>query len=108
MATVTQIKAEPAPSLDARAARREAHDLIAITFDIPSGQYRDEYSDERIAKETGVSVEWVKQRRDDEFGPMKEPGEIALMRKELADALVAVNAIKARFDKFAATKGWAA
>lgn len=108
MVTVAQIKSAPAPSFDAKAARRDAHELIAITFDIPTGQYRDEYSDERIAKETGVSIEWVKQRREDEFGPMKEPDELAQMRKQLADAAEAVAEIKARFEKLCTTKGWAA
>lgn len=77
MATPPQKNTEIAPSFDAKAARRDAHDLIAISFDIQSGQYRDDYSDDRIAKETGLSVEWVKQRREDEFGPLKEPCELA-------------------------------
>ena len=108
MATVTPINPDPTPSFDAKAARREAHDLIAITFDISAGQYKDDYSDQRIAIETGVAVDWVKQRREDDFGPLKEPGELSVMRKELAEVEAVVAAIKVRFDKLSASKGWAA
>lgn len=114
MATVTQIKAEPAPSLDARAARREAHDLIAITFDIAAGQYRDEYSDQRIAKETGVSLDWVKQRREEEFGPLKEPQEfrelrdqIAAMNERIASLVNEATALDGKLKGMAKSAGWA-
>lgn len=101
-------KPEPAPTFDAKAARREAHELIAMTFNIPTGQYSDGYSDERIAKETGIGVDWVKQRREDEFGPLKEPDELTAMRKQLADAAAKVESIKSQFDQLCAAKGWAA
>lgn len=105
---VTKLAAVPTPAFDAKAARREAHDLIAMTFSIPTGQYSDGYSDERIAKETGISLDWVKQRREEEFGSLKQPDELAQMRKELADAAEAVAEIKARFEKLCTNKGWAA
>lgn len=114
MATVTQIKAEPVPSFDARAARREAHDLIAITFDIAAGQYRDEYSDQRIAKETGVSLDWVKQRREEEFGPLKEPQEfrelrdqIAAMNERIASLVNEATALDGKLKGMAKSAGWA-
>lgn len=101
-------KLESVPTFDAKAARREAHDLIAMTFNIPTGQYNDGYSDERIAKETGIGVDWVKQRREDEFGPLKEPDELTAMRKQLAEAAAKVESIKSQFDQLCAAKGWAA
>lgn len=71
----------------AKAARREAHDRIAVYFDIPNGSYTDGYSDQRIAEETGVAVAWVKQRREEEFGVIKMP-------KEISDLYVRANEIE--------------
>lgn len=65
--------ATTAPSPDARAARREAHEHIALYFDIATGLYTDGYSDARIAKETGVAEDWVKHRREEEFGQLADP-----------------------------------
>lgn len=105
VSTVTPIKS-PAP--DPRAQRRDAHALIELYFDIPGGRYKEGYSDERIAKETGIAPAWVKQRREDEFGPLKQPDELADMRAQLAEAEKAVAEIKARFDKLCVKQGWAA
>lgn len=122
MATVTTIKpnavsAAPAPSgptPDAKAARREAHDRIAIFYDLASGRYKDGYSDQRIAEETGVAVAWVKSRREEEFGPLKEPEEIRELREELAaldfqqnNLLARFKDINARLDAFCKANGFA-
>lgn len=83
--TVTPISSAVtvAPSVDAKAARREAHDRIAIYFNIEKGAYSDGYSDMRIAEETGVAVAWVKQRREEEFGPLKMPSEMQVILDRL-------------------------
>lgn len=118
-ATVTPISgavsATPvaAPSADAKAARREAHDRIAVYFDIANGSYTDGYSDQRIAEETGVAVAWVKQRREEEFGPIKTPKEYS----ELEDLLLLISTrhgeihaeiqvIKAKMNELAKRSGW--
>ena len=107
MTTPPKLKAvEPAPTLDAKAARREAHDRIAIYFDIASGQYGEGYSDQKIADETGVSVAWVKQRREEEFGPIKEPTEIAAMRGDLAKLISHVDELRQRLDALVKKNGW--
>ena len=97
---------EPAPTPDAKAARREAHDRIAIYFDIASGQYSEGYTDQKIAEETGVSLAWVKQRREDEFGPIKEPTEIAAMRADLAKLISHADELRQRLDALARKHGW--
>lgn len=96
------------PTPDARAQRRDAHALIELTFDIAKGAFKDGYSDARIATETGVAEKWVKQRREDEFGPLKRPDEITELREQLADAEKSVAALKARFDALCIKQGWAA
>lgn len=106
-ATVTPIKpATPTP--DARQARLDAHDLIRMSFDITKGCYTDGYSDQRVADETGVGVQWVKTRREEEFGPLKEPGEIGALRQELSDATSLVDQVRAKLDALCKRMGWAA
>jgi len=96
----------PKPQPDARTQRREAHDLITMAFDIPAGRYNEGYSDERIAKETGISKDWVRQRREDEFGPLKEPNELAAVRIEISDLKLLANGMAAKLDKLAEKNGW--
>lgn len=118
-ATVTPISgavsASPvaAPSADAKAARREAHDRIAVYFDIANGSYTDGYSDQRIAEETGVAVAWVKQRREEEFGPIKTPREFSELLDQIAAAKGRQNEIKTviddietRMNALAKRSGW--
>lgn len=66
-----------------RDARRRAHTLMAVKFDVGLGCYRDEYSDERIATDTGASLAFVIQRREQDFGPIKTPPEIPAVENEL-------------------------
>lgn len=91
-----------------KAKRREAHTAIELYFDIAKGAYREGYSDERIAQDTGLSVDWVAKRREEEFGPLKEPDELAELRRHLVSAAETVAAIEARFNKLCLAKGWAA
>lgn len=67
-----------------REARRMAHMMLEEQFDIPKGCFKGGYTDKRIADECGVSEQWVKQRREEEFGPLKTPPEIAQASEELA------------------------
>lgn len=79
----------PSPTSEqAREARRMCHMMIEDKFDIVKGCYKDGYTDKKIADECGVSEHWVTRRRDEEFGPLKEPPEIEQARAEL-DALEA-------------------
>lgn len=84
-ATVTPI-ITVSPSDEARTARRLATMLIEEKFDVGGGFYRDGYTDKKVADETGVAEHFVTKRREEDFGPMKEPPEIARARNEL-DAL---------------------
>lgn len=108
-ANVTPIKADTQiPSPDARQKRRDAHELIALAFDLANGIYKDGYSDARIAKETGLSEDWVARRREDEFGPLKEPDELAALRAELVGAAQTIAQVQAKFEALSKKMGWAA
>lgn len=112
--------ATTAPSPDARAARREAHEHIALYFDIATGLYTDGYSDARIAKETGVAEEWVKHRREEEFGQLADPkpaefqaiqNELKRVATEAQSAFGAfqrsLNEITQKVEAICKARGWA-
>ena len=43
---------------------------LGDNYDRAKKSYKGNYTDEQIAKETGLSVEFVKQRREADFGPL--------------------------------------
>ena len=65
-------------------AMRKVFALLEDNFDAVKGQYLHGYSDERIAKETNISVDGVKKYRVDGFGKLKAPDEFELLRQQLA------------------------
>lgn len=99
----------PTPSIvptDAKAQRRDAHALIELTFDIGTGAYKDGYSDVRISKETGISETWVAKRREEEFGPLKVPDEIAELRRAITDAASDVGKLTTQLNELIRRNGW--
>lgn len=106
MATVTQIKTEPKPDMQAR----KIDVILALEdyFDRSSGQYKAGKDDKALADEVGVSPKFVADVRDEFRYVLKQPNEIAEMRAELTAALDKVEAIQARFDKLCIKQGWAA
>lgn len=92
--------ASPAITPVSGKALRQVFQLLEDQFLIEDGQYRDGYDDARIAKETGISLEAVKQYRVNAFGKIKPPSEIAILRHELREletfALQSENDIKAK------------
>lgn len=66
-------------------ALRKVFQLLEDRFDVDAGCYRNDYSDERIAKETGVSPAAVKQYRTQAFGKIKPPTEMAVLQQELRE-----------------------
>ena len=79
MATLTTVT--PATG----AALRKLFTLLEEKFDVASGQYAQDYSDERIAKETGISTEAVKSYRSSAFGKLRPPSELSKAVQDLAD-----------------------
>lgn len=79
------VPAPAVPTHDARAARREAWEWLNEGFDPEAGRFKPGINDATIAKETGLSEEAIAAIRDENFGPLKEPEEIAELRKELGE-----------------------
>lgn len=57
--------------------------LISDHFDADSGRYSEGWSDEKIAKDTGLSAQTVAAFRTEAFGPIKEPAEIAALAADI-------------------------
>lgn len=66
-------------------ALRKVFQLLEDQFNVEEGCYLNDYSDERIAKETGISKDAVKNYRINAFGKIKPPNEMAVMRQELRE-----------------------
>lgn len=81
-------------------ALRKVFALLEDHFDGDGGNYRGDWSDDKIAKETGISKDAVKGYRINAFGKIKPPSEIAVLRHELREletfALQTENDIKQR------------
>jgi hypothetical protein len=66
-------------------ALRKVFALLEDNFDTDAGQFRNDYSDERIAKETGISIDAVKNYRVSAFGKLKPPTELYNIQAQLRD-----------------------
>lgn len=76
---------------------------LADNFDPVKGRYRGDWSDEKVAKETGLALDFVRQRRETDFGPLNEGPDTDRLRAELvalerqhAGLVTTINAAAAR------------
>ena len=78
----------PAPTPDARAVKRQIIEWLDLGYDLKNQQYKDDFSDESIAKETGAAVSHVSQMREDLYGPAQppEPKEVTRLREDIKAA----------------------
>ena len=75
---------QPERSDAAKRARRMIYMALEDYYDESQKRYKAGWSDQRIADETGASVQFVASIREDDFGPSGEPPEIAEFRERLA------------------------
>lgn len=112
----------------ARVAKRAVMQWLDEAFDVAKGTYNAGVSDETIAKETGLSAGKVKELREEFYGSLREPSELAACREEIAaikrhaeariaeieaDAKAAIGALArdcdnavARIESLAKLNGW--
>ena len=64
-------------------ALRKVFQLLEDNFDATAGCYKPDFDDERIAKETGISLQAVKEYRTSAFGKIKPPSEFMVLRQEI-------------------------
>lgn len=70
-------------SSDAHKATAKMHQLLVLNFDTDEGRYAEGWDDERVAKESGLSPTHVTEVRNIAYGELKEPEEIAALRKDI-------------------------
>ena len=90
---------QPPPSDAAKRARRMVYMALEDYYDEGKKAYKPGYSDKTIAKDTGASEAVVAAIREQDFGPVGPPNEIA-------EILEAVKALTARLDKLMDANGW--
>ena len=80
---------EPAPAAIRSPAAATGLGLLymafADNFDVTKGRYRGDWSDEKVAKETGLSLEFVRQRRESDLGPLNVAPDMDRLRAQLVD-----------------------
>ena len=64
---------------------RKVFAALEDNFDAEKGEYLHGYSDERIAKETGISIDGVKKYRIDGFGKLRAPTELESLKREVEE-----------------------
>jgi hypothetical protein len=81
-------------SKPAAAALGELYMELSASFDVDTGQYVDGVSDQSLAEQLGLSVEFVAQRRTADFGPLKvdqTPRILAGLKEQCARLRTAIS-----------------
>lgn len=105
-----------AVSADTHKATAKMHQLLSLHFDPDGGRYEDGWNDERISKDSGISLTHVTEVRNIAYGELKEPEEITKLRNDIkslneliSETLVAaqkeVNALNKRVSEICAKLG---
>lgn len=87
-------QAPTAPTRDALRKQRELFALLDEHFRPDERAYVDGWSDDRVAKEVQLSVEYVRKVRDEVYGPCEDP-EAARTRRAIAGLERAIEDVRA-------------
>lgn len=66
-------------------ALRKVFNILEHNFDAVKGIYLNDYSDIRVAKETGISENAVKDYRTSAFGKLRPPTELEVLKQQCND-----------------------
>jgi len=66
-------------------ATRRVFQLLEDHFDEAEGRYKEGWGDDKIAKETGLSITAVHDHRVAAFGRIKPPSELKELKRELEE-----------------------
>jgi len=102
------VAVEPDRSPAAKARLGDLYMMLADAYQPSTKTYRDGWSDDRIASECELSVEFVRQRREQDFGPLAPPDrtveELARMTKEATILIGQLAQETARHQAFVAER----
>jgi hypothetical protein len=110
---------EPKPTPAAGRARRLVYMALEDYYDEAAKQYKPGHSDASIADDCGVAAALVKTIREESYGPLAEPSEVAALRAELVRATALakegaeelgrqIKQIETNLDRLARKNGWLA
>lgn len=105
--TLTIATTDAAKSEAARKARRLVYQALEDRYDDVKKRYRPTFSDKTVAKECDVAEAFVKQIREEDFGPLSVPDEVQALRDEAAAMVEAAGKLNARIDALCLRNGWA-
>lgn len=90
----------PAPTPAVKEAKKLARIALDENYDPKTCAYRPGWSDERIAREFGVSREWVAERREDELGPLAPPDTLVSdLQAQIGLLSMAAKDVRASLDR---------
>lgn len=80
---ITNRAAIAQPTEGAKKVKRLVFQVLEDAYDDVNRRYRPDWNDDRVAKETGAAVEFVRATREADFGPIGPPDEIEAIRLEV-------------------------
>lgn len=103
-ATMATAPANPAPqpSEAAKKAKRLVYQALEDYYDDAIKAYRKGHSDEKVATETGAAIEFVRQIRESDFGPLGQPSELVELMRDMNVLRVESMAAIAEYQRRAA------
>lgn len=113
-----ETKPRPTPSDAAKKAHRMLMMALEDYYDDATKQYKDGYSDTRLAAEIGCSEQHVRETREQYFGPLAVPNDVAEFRSALdklraeagqmtASIAKSLQSMEQRLDRLCKRNGWA-
>lgn len=97
------------PAANSDAARKNKRLVIVALedyFDEAAKRYRSGKSDEAVAEELSLAPAFVKMVREEFYGKLAEPEDIAQMRDELAKLMINVSNAQKRLADLTQRNGW--
>lgn len=80
--------------------------LLQEYFDKDAGEYLHGYSDERVAKEAGMAVDYVRGMRTKHFGPLAAPKKLKDFETELENLRIMFDQLQGEFERTKKQNGW--
>jgi hypothetical protein len=105
------------PSEAAKKAKRMVYMLLEEQYDDVKKAYRSGWDDRKISLETGASIQFVKDIRESDFGPLGEPSEFGDLRaqmlahaqdvvEKIAEIQKGLKSLESRFNAICDKNGW--
>lgn len=93
------------PTDSARAVKRAIIEWLDMSYDLEKQHYKESFSDETVAKETGAALSHVAQMREDLYGPANppEPKEVRRLREDIAAVQKTIDSCMTEIEKAVST-----